>query len=142
MNGVHRGGRTPEGLRFVATAGSHSVTTDYPLKPDDADAGQRPLEMLLASLASCAGGALLVLLRRGGHAVGGLTVRARGRRRSEHPTVFTEIALEFVVCGNLDGSVVAEALAQSESRICPVWAMLKPTTPITSSFRIVESQTR
>ncbi len=103
-----------EGLRFVATAGSHSVATDYPLKPDDAGAGQRPLELLLASLASCAGGALLVLLRRGGHPVAGLTVRARGQRRSEHPTVFTEIALEFTVCGNLGESVVAEALAQSE----------------------------
>jgi putative redox protein len=128
-----------EGLRFVATAGSHSVTTDYPLKADDVGAGQRPLEMLLASLASCAGGALVVLLRRGGHRVGGLTVRARGVRRSEHPTVFTEIALEFVVCGNLERSVVAEALEQSEARVCPVWAMLKPATPISSSFRIVES---
>jgi len=126
-----------EGLRFVATSGSHSVTTDYPLRPEDPGAGQRPLEMLLTSLASCAGGALVVLLRRGGHAVDGLTVRARGQRRSEHPTVFTESALEFVVCGSLDGSVVADALAQSEARICPVWAMLKPATPITFSFRVV-----
>jgi putative redox protein len=126
-----------QGLRFVATAGPHSVTTDYPLKPDEAGAGQRPLELLLASLASCAGGALMVLLRRGGHPVTGLTVRARGRRRSEHPTVFTEIALDFVVRGSLDESVVAEALEQSEARICPVWAMLRPATPITSSFRVV-----
>lgn len=128
-----------EGLQFTATAGPHSVTTDYPLKPDDVGVGQRPLELLLASLASCAGGALMALLRRGGHCVAGLTVRARGRRRSEHPTVFTEIALEFVVCGTLDESVVADALEQSEARICPVWAMLKPATPITSSFRVVES---
>jgi putative redox protein len=134
VEAVHQGG-----LQFAATAGPHSVTTDYPLKPDDAGAGQRPLELLLASLASCAGGALLVLLRRGGHPGAGLTVRARGQRRSEHPTVFTEIALEFTVCGDLDESVVAEALEQSESRICPVWAMLKPTTPITASFRIVQA---
>jgi putative redox protein len=128
-----------EGLRFVATAGPHSVTTDYPLKPDESGGGQRPLELLLASLASCAGGALMVLLRRGGHPVTGLSVRARGQRRSEHPTVFTEIALEFAVRGSLDPSVVAEALRDSEARICPVWAMLKPATPITSSFLVVES---
>lgn len=132
VEAVHR-----EGLQFVATAGPHSVTTDYPLKPDDVSAGQRPLELLLASLASCAGGALMVLLRRGGHPVAGLTVRARGQRRSEHPTVFTQIALEFVVRGSLGESAVAEALEQSEAQICPVWAMLKPTTPITSSYRVV-----
>ena len=71
-----------------------------------------------------------------------VTVRARGQRRSEHPTVFTEIALEFVVHGDLQEPVVAEALEQSEARICPVWAMLKPGTPITSSFQVVQAAAR
>jgi putative redox protein len=125
-----------QGLRFVVTAGPHSLTTDYPLTADDPGFGPRPLEMLLGSLASCAGGALIALLRRAGQPVGGLKVSARGQRRAEHPTVFTEIALEFVVCGRVDSTTVAKAIERSETTICPVWAMLKPTTPITSSFRI------
>ena len=125
-----------QGLRFVVTNGPHSVTTDYPLKPDDPGVGPRPLEMLLGSLASCAGGALMALLRRAGQPVGGLKVSARGQRRAEHPTVFTEIALEFVVTGPVDSAAVAKALEQSEASICPIWAMLKPATPISSSFRI------
>jgi putative redox protein len=125
-----------QGMQFVVTAGPHTVMTDYPLKPDDAGAGPRPLEMLLGSLASCAGGSLAALLRRAGEPVRGLRVIARGRRRAEHPTVFTEISLEFVVCGRVEPSSVAKAVEQAEASICPVWAMLKPTTPITSSFRI------
>ena len=96
-----------EGLRFVATAGAHIVTMDYPLDAAEAGAGPRPLEMLLASLASCAGGALIALLRRGRQSFDGLEVSARGQRRTEHPTVFTEIALEFVVRGAIEEAVVA-----------------------------------
>lgn len=53
-----------QAMEFVVTAGSHSVTMDYPLKPDEPGAGPRPLEMLLGSLASCAGGSMVALLRR------------------------------------------------------------------------------
>jgi putative redox protein len=131
VEAVHQGG-----MRFVTTGGSHSVTTDYPLNPTEQGVGLRPLEMLLASLASCAGGSLIALLQRGGQAVEGLKVTARGQRRAAHPTVFTEIALNFVVRGPVDSSVVAKALEESEAGICPVWAMLKPTTPITASVRV------
>jgi len=34
-----------------------------------------------------------------GQPVRGIEVNARGQRRDEHPTVITEIALEFVVHG-------------------------------------------
>jgi putative redox protein len=125
-----------EGLRFVVTAGRHSVTTDYPLTEGETGAGARPLELLLASLASCAGGSLVALLRRAGQPPKGLKVSARGQRRSEHPTLFTEIALEFVVCGPVDPNMVARAIEQSEALVCPVWAMLKPSTPISASFRV------
>jgi putative redox protein len=125
-----------EGMRFAVTVGPHSITTDYPLAPDDVGAGPRPLELLLGSLASCAGGSLIALLRRAGQSAKGLKVTARGQRRSEHPTLYTEIALEFVVCGSVDPAAVAKAIDESEARICPVWAMLKPTTPIRASFRI------
>ena len=125
-----------EGMRFLSRVGQHSVTMDYPLKIDDPGAGPRPMEMLLASLASCAGGTVAALLRRAGQSVEALKVTARGARRTEHPTVFTEIALEFIVQGHVDPAVVSQALEQAETRVCPVWAMLRPSTPIRSSFRI------
>lgn len=79
---------------------------------------------------------MVALLRRANQPMTGLRVTARGQRRTEHPTVFTEISLEFVVCGQVDESAVGKAVQQSETAICPVWAMLKPGTRITSSYRI------
>ena len=124
------------GMHFMTSIGQHSVTMDYPSKPGEAGVGPKPMEMLLASLASCAGGTVVALLRRAGQPFQSLTVSARGLRRSEHPTVFTEIALEFVIAGDLNPSVVAAILEQAETRVCPIWAMLKPSTPIKSSLRI------
>ena len=126
-----------EGLRFSMTAREHTVTTDYPLQPGEAGAGMRPLELLLASLASCAGGSMVVLLRKFKQPAQGVEVNMRASRRDEHPTLLTDIAMEFIVYGTgLDLAAVARALAQSEEQICPVWAMLKGGTRITSSLRL------
>lgn len=124
-------------LEFVTTIGPHSVTMDYPLQAGVVGAGAKPMDMLLAALAACAGGSLVALLRRTEPHLSGLVVTARGLRRSEHPTVFTEIALEFKVRGNVDEATVAKAVKYAESNICPIWAMLKPAVPITSSFQII-----
>lgn len=83
------------GMRFAVTAGEHGFTLDYPLGPDDATAGATPLQTLLGCLAVCSGSTLGLLLRRMEQPLEGLEVRARGQRRDEHPTVLTEIALEF-----------------------------------------------
>ena len=126
------------GMCFTASTGEHSVCLDYPLVPG-ATAGPTPLQMLLASLAVCAGSALGLLLERMKQPFTGLVVEARGKRRDEHPTVITEIALEFVITGaETQPDRVAHALKVAEEQLCPVWAMLKGCTPITASFRIVE----
>ena len=133
VRAVHQGG-----MHFLADTGEHSVHLDYPLQ-SGATAGLTPLEMLLASLAACAGGTLAMLLRRAEAAPTGLEVEARGIRRDEHPTVLTDVDLEFVVHGSgQDPEVVARSLRVAEEQLCPVWAMLKPGTTIRSSFRIVE----
>ena len=127
------------GMCFTASTGEHSVCLDYPLGPG-ATAGPTPLEMLLSSLAVCAGSTLALLLDRMRQPFTGLAVEARGKRRDEHPTVLTEIAVEFVITGaGTDPDKVTQALKMAEEQICPVWAMLKGGTPITTSFRIVAS---
>lgn len=131
VRAVHRGG-----MHFTGVVGNHAFEMDYPLDPGVSGEGPKPMEMLLASLASCAGGSVVALLRRSGHQFEGLTVTARGQRRSEHPTVFTEIALEFAFRGILDAAAVDRAVAQAETRVCPVWTMLKSSTPITTSVQI------
>ena len=131
VRAVHRGG-----MHFTGVVGNHALEMDYPLDPGAAGEGPKPMEMLLASLASCAGGSVVALLRRGGHQFEALTVTARGQRRSEHPTIFTEIALEFAFRGTLDRAIVDRVISQAETRVCPVWTMLKSSTPIRTSVQI------
>ncbi len=125
------------GMRFDATCGDHSVTLDYPIPADACVAGMTPLQLLLASLAACSGSTLAMLLKRTGPGAEGLEVTAKGARRDEHPTVLTQISLEFVVRGSgITPAMVEHALKVAEGQLCPVWAMLKAGTPITTSYTL------
>ena len=48
----------------------------------------------------------------------------------------TSIDVEFVLHGELDPAVVEHCIALADGQLCPVWAMLRPGTPITTSYRI------
>ncbi len=134
MRVVHDGG-----MRMTATNGNHTVTADYPLEPGAAGAGLKPLELLLGSLGACGGSVVASLLGRAKQPVSGVEVEVRGQRRDEHPTVFTEISMRFIVRGTgVDPAAVDRAVAQSE-RLCPVWAMLKASAPISASVAIVQA---
>jgi putative redox protein len=123
-------------MKVAVRCGEHEVLTDYPLQPDQAAAGFRPMELLLAALGACTGSVLALLLGRLRQPVAGLEVDVRGQRRDTHPTVFTAIAVELRLRGaGIDPTKVEAAIAQAEG-LCPVWAMLAPGTPITTSYRI------
>ncbi len=120
--------------------GEHRIIMDYPAAGGDGKlAGLTPLKVLLASLAGCSGNSLAALLRKMRQPVAAVEVDVRARRRDEHPTVYTEIAMEFTVRGSgVEAAAVERALALCENSICPVWAMLKDGTPIAASYRIVD----
>ena len=126
-------------MEFAISDGEHDVTIDYPLPGSEADLkGMTPLRLLLASLAGCSGSSVAVLLRRDGQPVERVEVTARGQRRDEHPTVMTSIDLAFAVYGAVDPARVEHAVKLSEATICPVWAMLKAGTPVTSSYTVID----
>ena len=129
------------GMRVTATNGAHTLTTDYPLTPGEQAAGFRPMELILVALAACAGSTVGLLLGRAKQPVQGLDVNVRAQRREAHPTVFTAIAMEFVFRGaGLDRAAIERVIAQADEQLCPVWAMVKASTPITTSYRIVDAE--
>ncbi len=113
------------------------VAIDFAREGEAID-GFSPMELVLASLAGCSGQVTIGLLRRMGQEIKDLSVRARGTKKEIHPAVFTAIELEFEFRGGrLDPAQVEKALALSEDRYCPVWAMLKAATPIKATFKIL-----
>ena len=124
------------GMKVDATAGEHRVHMDYPLTPTEVPAGFTPMQLLLASVAGCGGSTVALLLCKMNQPLTGLEVNACGTRRDEHPTVFTEIRVEFVVRGSVDPAAVEHAIAKAEE-ICPVWAMISGT-PLKTYYKILE----
>jgi putative redox protein len=114
----------------------HEVQIDY-IPPFGGDDGVMPMELLLISLAGCSCHSVLFLLRKMGKTVDGFDVHATGQRRDEHPTVFTGIELQFKLKGAaLDAASVEKAIMLAEEKICPVWAMLKGSVPVTWKYTI------
>ena len=132
VHAVHDGG-----MRVRASDGKFHVLMDYPLQSVDSPAGPTPLTMLLASLAACSLNSVMAVLKKMQQHVTGIGVEARATRSTEHPTVLTEISLEFTVKGDgVDPAAVGRALQLSEERLCPVWNMLKTGTRIGAGFKI------
>lgn len=122
-------------MRVDVHVREHVLQMDYP-----AADGRNPtsLEALLASLAGCAANTLhLVLCRKLGAKVESLEVEARAQRRVEHPTILTAIELVYHLRGQaLEAATVERAVRFAEDQLCPVTAMLRPGTQITSSWQI------
>ena len=113
------------------------IIVDY-IPPIGDGQGYTSLELFLMSLATCAGSAVLLLLRKMRKTVTGLTVQAHGIRRDQHPTCFQTIALDFTLQSpDASESDVQNVLRMSEESICPVWAMIKGNVEVTTGFRIV-----
>ena len=114
----------------------HVVPIDYTAPLGDG-LGLRGLEMLLISLCGCSGQTVVSLLQKMRQEVRAFSVEAVGKKKDEHPKVLTEIHLEFRIQGPaIDPAAVEKAINLSEEKYCPVWAMLKGGTKISSSFTL------
>jgi putative redox protein len=105
-----------------------------PLGDDDGFTG---LETLLVSLCGCSGHTVLYLLKKMGRTVETLEIQAMGQRRDEHPTILTDIELQYNLKGDtLDAPSVEKAIKMAEETYCPVWAMLKNDVAISWNYSI------
>jgi putative redox protein len=115
----------------------HEVRIDY-IPPYGEDNGFTPLELLMVSLASCGGQTVQLLLQKMGKTIEQLEVLANGNRRMDkHPTIITNIELQFNLKGDkLDAPSVENAIKMSEKEFSPVWAILKNNVAITWNYSI------
>ncbi|MBN2086592.1 MAG: OsmC family protein [Anaerolineales bacterium] len=97
-----------------------------------------PMELVLMALAGCTGMDTADILRKKRQTVASMEIRVRGTHAENHPRVYTGIELEFVVSGaDLSEEAVARSIELSMTKYCSVGAMLTPSVPITTSFRII-----
>ena len=136
---------TRSGMGFIAETGSgHVVAMDgAPDEKTPANGGQnlaaRPMELLLAGTGGCTAYDVVLILKRGRHAVQGCTVKLSAERADTDPKVFTTINMHFTVTGKgVPAAAVERAIAMSHDKYCSASVMLGKTAAITTSFDIVE----
>lgn len=128
------------GMRFSGTADSgHNLILDAAETAGGENAGFRPTELLLISLAGCTAMDVISILRKKRQDVTGLEVRTDGKRSENHPKVYTDITIEYIVSGRgVDPAAVERAIELSTETYCTVEAMLKKAATITTTYRIIE----
>ena len=137
---------TRSGMGFVAETGSgHMLMMDG--APDAAkpeNGGQnlapRPMETVLAGTGGCSAYDVVLILKRGRHAVQGCSVKLTSERAETDPKVFTKIHMHFTVTGsNIPASSVERAIAMSHEKYCSASIMLGKTAEMTTSFEVNEA---
>jgi putative redox protein len=140
------GAGTRSAMGFVAETGSgHVLVMDG--APDEArpeNGGQnlapRPMETVLAGAGGCTAYDVVLILKRGRHAVSGCSVKLTAERADVDPKVFTRIHLHFTVTGKgVPESAVERAVAMSHEKYCSATIMLARTAEITTSFEVREA---
>jgi putative redox protein len=133
-------------MGFVAETGSgHTLLMDGAPDADKPENGgqnlaPRPMETVLAGTGGCTAYDVVLILKRGRHAVQGCTVKLSAERAETEPKVFTKIHMHFTVTGKgIPAGAVERAVALSHEKYCSASIMLAKTAEITSSFEVVEA---
>jgi putative redox protein len=128
------------GMGFVAQTGSgHFLTMDGAPDGGGHNLAPRPMETVLAGTGGCTAYDVVLILKRGRHAVSGCQVKLTAERAPEDPKVFTKIHMHFIVSGRaLKAEAVERAVALSHEKYCSASIMLAKTADITTSFELVD----
>lgn len=129
------------GMSFVAETGSgHAVVMDGAPEAGGRNLAPRPMEMLLAGAGGCTAFDVVMILKKGRHAIAGCEVSLQAERAETDPKVFTKLHLHFVVKGKqLKAEAVARAIELSKEKYCSASIMLGKTAEITHDFEIIEA---
>ena len=127
-----------EGLAFRALGGSgYQVRFANPASP----AGASPMELVALASGGCTASDVISILQKKQQQVTQFEVHVIGLRAAEHPKVFTEIDLEYVVSGHqIDPKAVERAIELSLTKYCSVNKMLESSVKINHHYRIVEAE--
>ncbi|MEI6766087.1 MAG: OsmC family protein [Bacteroidota bacterium] len=125
-------------LHFNGTAGNNTpVSIDY-FPPLGDDLGYTSLELLLLSLSSCVGSAVITFLRKMNKEITGFKIISKGIRKEEHPTGFKSITLNILITAPDTSSDDMDKVIQlTEDKYCPVWSMLKGNVELFINYQIV-----
>ena len=128
------------GMSFLAETGSnHAVLMDGAPEAGGRNLAPRPMELLLAGTGGFTAFDVVMILKKGRHAVTGCEVSLKAERAETDPKVFTRIHFHYRVSGKgLNPDIVARAINLSKDKYCSASIMLAEVAEITHDLEIVE----
>ena len=95
------------------------------------DDGASPMELVLMALVGCTASDVISIMGKKKQNVTSLEIKVHGERRDEHPRIYKELFVEYVIGGvDLDPKAVERSVQLSVEKYCSVQAMLGATIPI------------
>ena len=99
----------------------------------------RPMEFIALGLAGCTAMDVISILQKKKQAVSDFQVKVYVERADEHPKVFTNAVIEYLVSGeNISEEAVLRAIQLSADKYCPAQAMLSKAFPIKLIYTIFD----
>jgi len=131
-----------KGMSFSGVSGKEfSVRMDSGPAVGGSDSGFRPMQLLLISLGGCTGMDVLSILRKKRQDVNNFEVILDAEQAEEHPHVFTHIDIKYIIRGRgIRPAAVERAIELSETKYCPVQAMLAKSAVIDHVYEIIEEE--
>ena len=105
--------------------------------------GPRPMELIALGLAGCTAMDVISILQKKKQNVIDFEVKIHADRADEHPKVFTQAVIEYLVTGrNVDEVAVLRAIELSAEKYCPAQAMLGKAFPMKLVYKILDEDTK
>jgi len=129
-----------EDRTFLGRSGSnHSVIMDGDSEGGGRNAGFRPMEMLLLGMGGCTAYDVVSILEKMRQPVQGCVVELKAERSDDHPKVFTNIRVRYIISGRgLDPKKVDRAVNLSNDSYCSATIMLAKTATVSHEIEIIE----
>lgn len=119
-----------------ASSGKNQVLLDAAAAIGGSENGFRPMELFLASLASCSSIDILSILYKQKQEIENYQVDVEGIRAETTPAIFTQITLHLLLKGNIEPDKVERAIHLTQSKYCSVIQMLNAETKVLFQYTI------
>ena len=130
--------RQIKGISFAGkTDSNHWITMDGPENFGGSDAGIRPKELLLLSLAGCTASDVISILQKKRVKLDDFEMNISSEVTEVHPKVYSKIELEYVFYGrDIKAKDVERAIELSQTTYCGVTAIFEKAMEINHTYRI------
>lgn len=126
-------------MQFDAVLGGHHLVMDAMPENGGNDAGPRPKELMIASLAGCTGMDVVSILNKMKIYPEQFNIEIEAELTEEHPKHYTKIHLIYLFKGKeLDEEKIKKAVLLSQDKYCGVSAVYRKTMQISHEIKIIE----